>query len=187
MKPQIAIAGNLANDPELRRSQHGKPWLSFRLAATPRQRDAATGEWVDGETLWLNCTLFGQGAENAANSLTKGSQVVVIGRLSQRTYTDNQGQQRVSLDVTVDEIGASLKFATAQITRPNNGGGYGNQPAGGGTWGQQSTAAQPAWGQPAGTPATPTQPAQPPQQTTAANAWGAPPQQPQQDVDTTAF
>ena len=114
--------------------------------------------------------------------------MVVIGRLSQRTYTDNQGQQRVSLDVTVDEIGASLKFATAQITRPNNGGGYGNQPAGGGTWGQQSTAAQPAWGQPTGTPAAaPTQPAQPPQQTTAANTWGAPPQQPQQDVDTSAF
>lgn len=158
-KPQITVTGNLVADPELRTTQNGKPWVSFRLAATPRTYNRDTNQWVDGETLWLNCTMVGQGAENVANSLTKGSQVVAVGKLGQRQFTDNQGQQRTSIDLEVDEIGASLKFAQVQVIRaPQNNNG------GAASWGAPTAAAaQPAWGVPAGT------------------------QAPAQNIDTTAF
>lgn len=127
-EPQITVVGNLVADPELRVSQAGKPWVTFRLAATPRVRDRQTQDWVDGETLWLGCRAYGDLADNIANSLTKGARVLVQGRLSSRSYTDNQGVQRSSLDLDVDEVGPSLRFATAQISRtPARGGQAGGQ------------------------------------------------------------
>jgi single-strand DNA-binding protein len=139
-EPVITVIGNLVADPELRMSQAGKPWVTFRIASTPRVRDRQTEQWTDGETLWLGCRAFGEQAENIANSLTKGTRVIVQGRLSSRSYTDNQGQQRTSLDLDVDEIGPGLRFATAQVTRAASRGQMGG--FGGGN--QQG---QPGWGQ----------------------------------------
>ncbi|MBB4071144.1 single-stranded DNA-binding protein [Leucobacter sp. OH2974_COT-288] len=148
-EPQITVVGNVVADPELRMGNSGRPWVNLRIASTPRVRDRNTQEWVDGEPLWLGCTAFGDFAENIANTLTKGMRVVVQGRLSSRSYTDNQGQQRTSLDLMIDEIGPSLRFATAQVNRSANRGGAGQ-------FGAAPTGAQP--------------------QTQAQSAWGAPPQ-----------
>ena len=141
-EPVITAVGNLVADPELRMSQAGRPWVTFRIASTPRVKDRQTDQWTDGEPLWLGCRAFGEHAENIANSLTKGTRVIVQGRLSARSYTDNQGQQRTSLDLDVDEIGPALRFATAQVTRGASRGQVGD--FGGGN--QQG---QPGWGQPA--------------------------------------
>lgn len=180
-EPLVTVAGNLVADPELRTSQAGKPWVTFRIASTPRVRDRQSGDWSDGEALFLGCRAYGQEAENIAASLTKGARVVIQGRLTQRSYTDNQGQQRTSLDLEVEEIGPSLKWATAQVSRGGAGGGqgsarshygapqqtaaqgYGQQPPqqqGGYGYGQQPQA-QPDWG----TPAVPQQ------QTAPGNPW----------------
>ncbi|RRD60863.1 single-stranded DNA-binding protein [Leucobacter sp. OH1287] len=169
-EPQITVVGNLVSDPELRMSQSGNSWVTFRIASTPRVRDRQSNEWVDGETLWLGCRAYGQYAENIANSLTKGTRVVVQGKLSQRSYTDNQGQQRTSLELEVDEIGPSLRFATAQVTRTASRGEVGG-------FGGGAPQGQPAWGQ----PAAPSQPAAEsawaaPSQPAAESAWGAPAQ-----------
>ena len=141
-EPVITVIGNLVADPELRMSQNGKPWVTFRIASTPRVRDRQTEQWTDGEPLWLGCRAFGEHAENIANSLTKGTRVIVQGRLTSRRYTDNQGQERTSLDLDVDEIGPGLRFATAQVTRGASRGQVGD--FGGGS-NQQG---QPGWGQP---------------------------------------
>lgn len=162
-EPLITVVGNVVVDPELRTSQAGKPWVTFRVASTPRVRDRSSGNWVDGETLWLGCRAFGEMAENIANSLTKGTRVIVQGRLSSRSYTDNQGQQRTSLDLDVDSIGPELRFATAQVTRSasrgqggsfgggnNYGGGQQSQQPAATGWGQQQAPVQTetsAWGQ----------------------------------------
>ncbi|MBO1901255.1 single-stranded DNA-binding protein [Leucobacter weissii] len=137
-EPLITVVGNLVADPEPRVSQAGKSWVTFRIASTPRVRDRQTGDWSDGEPLWLGCRAYGEFADNIAASLTKGARVLVQGRLTQRSYTDNQGQQRTSLDLEVEEIGPSLRFATAQVTRGQARSQGGGQPAG-----------QPGWGQPA--------------------------------------
>ncbi|WP_166987800.1 single-stranded DNA-binding protein [Canibacter zhoujuaniae] len=146
-EPIITVVGNLVADPELRTSQSGNPWVTFRIASTPQTRDRNTGKWVDGEALWLGCRAFGTLAENIASTLTKGTRVIVQGQLSQRSYTDNQGQQRTSLDLNVDAIGPELRFATAQVTRSaaRGQGGFGSSQ--GGFNGQQ---AQSAWGSAAG-------------------------------------
>ncbi|UOQ58118.1 single-stranded DNA-binding protein [Leucobacter allii] len=158
-EPLITVVGNLVADPEARVSQAGKPWVTFRIASTPRVRDRQSGDWADGEPLWLGCRAYGESADNIAATLTKGMRVLVQGRLTQRSYTDNQGQQRTSLDLEVDEIGPSLRFATAAVTRAGSGpagGGYaktgpGSQPTYGQTEGGGYGAAQgqAAWGSPA--------------------------------------
>ena len=142
-EPLITVVGNLVADPEPRVSQAGKSWVTFRIASTPRVRDRQSGDWSDGEALWLGCRAYGEYADNIAASLTKGMRVLVQGRLTQRSYTDNQGQQRTSLDLEVEEIGPSLRFATAQVTRGQArgqvggfGGNGGGQPQGQSGWAQ---------------------------------------------------
>ncbi|KAM9862149.1 single-stranded DNA-binding protein [Leucobacter sp. BZR 635] len=142
-EPLITVVGNLVADPEPRVSQAGKSWVTFRIASTPRVRDRQSGDWSDGEALWLGCRAYGEYADNIAASLTKGMRVIVQGRLTQRSYTDNQGQQRTSLDLEVEEVGPSLRFATAQVTRGQArgqvggfGGSGGAQPQGQSGWAQ---------------------------------------------------
>ena len=113
-EPLITVVGNLVADPEPRVSQGGKSWVTFRIASTPRVRDRQSGDWADGEALWLGCRAYGEYADNIAASLTKGMRVIVQGRLTQRSYKDNQGQDRTSLDLEVEEVGPSLRFASAQ-------------------------------------------------------------------------
>ena len=143
-EPLITVVGNLVADPEPRVSQAGKSWVTFRIASTPRVRDRQSGDWSDGEPLWLGCRAYGEYADNIASSLTKGMRVIVQGRLTQRSYTDNQGQQRTSLDLEVEEVGPSLRFAQATVTRGadrGSGGGFessGGQGASDGGFGAQS-------------------------------------------------
>ncbi|KAM9863117.1 single-stranded DNA-binding protein [Leucobacter sp. BZR 635] len=139
-EPLITVTGNLVADPEPRVSQAGKSWVTFRIASTPRVRDRQSGDWADGEALWLGCRAYGEYADNIAATLTKGMRVIVQGRLTQRSYTDNQGAQRTSLDLEVEEVGPSLRFASAQVTRKSSGGGA--QQAQGGA-GQAGWAAPP--------------------------------------------
>ena len=152
-EPLITVVGNLVADPEPRISQAGKSWVTFRIASTPRTRDRQSGDWKDGEALFLGCRAFGEVADNIAQSLTKGTRVIVQGRLTQRSYTDNQGQQRTSLDLDVEEVGPTLRWASAQVTRRGDrgqGGGFGQpaQPAGQANWAQPSHPVEepPAWG-----------------------------------------
>lgn len=146
-EPLITVVGNLVADPEPRVSQAGKSWVTFRIASTPRVRDRQSGDWSDGEALWIGCRAFGEYADNIAATLTKGARVIVLGRLSQRTY-EKDGQQRTSLDMEVEEVGPSLRFATAQITRGQSRGG-GN---GGGSGGPATQQAQSSWGKPQSDP-----------------------------------
>ncbi len=153
-EPLITVVGNLVADPEPRVSQAGKSWVTFRIASTPRVKDRQSGEWADGEALWLGCRAYGEYADNIAATLSKGMRVIVQGRLSQRSYTDKNGEQRTSLDLEVEEVGPSLRFATAAVSRAGNGpagGGYaktgnGSQPAYGQTEGGGYGQGQPAWG-----------------------------------------
>jgi len=149
-EPLITVVGNLVADPEPRVSQAGKSWVTFRIASTPRVRDRQSGDWADGEPLWLGCRAYGEYADNIAASLTKGMRVIVQGRLTQRSYTDNQGQQRTSLDLEVEEVGPSLRFATASVARGQSrgqGGGFGGgQPAGQPGWGQPAAPVDNPWG-----------------------------------------
>lgn len=131
-EPLVTIVGNVVADPEARVSQAGKSWVTFRIASTPRVKDRQSGEFVDGEALWLGCRAYGEYADNIAASLSKGMRVIVQGRLTQRSYTDNQGAQRTSLDLEVEEVGPSLRFATAQVARKSGQGGT-QQPQGGGS------------------------------------------------------
>ena len=129
-EPLITVVGNLVADPEPRVSQGGKSWVTFRIASTPRVKNRQSGDFEDGEALWLGCRAYGEYADNIAASLTKGMRVIVQGRLTQRSYKDNQGQDRTSLDLEVEEVGPSLRFATAQVARKSGGGGA-QQPQGG--------------------------------------------------------
>lgn len=121
---QITVVGNLVADPELKYTQSGTAVANFRVASTPRvYRD---GQWVDGEGMFLTCSLWREAAENAVESLSKGMRVIVQGRLRQRSYETREGERRTVFEVEVDEVGPSLKFARAQVTRnPRNGGGGG--------------------------------------------------------------
>lgn len=148
-EPLITACGNLVADPEPRVSQAGKSWVTFRIASTPRVRDRQSGDWSDGEALWLGCRAYGEYADNIAASLTKGTRVIVQGRLTQRSYTDNQGQQRTSLDLEVEEIGPSLRFATAQVTKTKDRGQVGGYGAAQGGPGASSGAGMGSWAQPA--------------------------------------
>ena len=129
---QITIVGNLTGDPELKFIQSGAAVVNFTVASTPRSFDRNTNEWKDGEALFLRCSLWREAAENVAESLTKGMRVVVVGRLVARSWETN-GEKRTVNEIQVDEIGPSLKYATAKVTKtPRSGGSSGGgAPAGG--------------------------------------------------------
>lgn len=128
----ITIVGNLVNDPELRFTPTGQAVAQFRIASTPRFMDRQTNEWKDGESLFLTCNVWRQAAENVAESLTRGMRVIVQGRLKQRSYETKEGEKRTVYEVEVDEIGPSLRNATAKVNRTSRqggGGGFGGGPA----------------------------------------------------------
>ncbi|WP_279365671.1 single-stranded DNA-binding protein [Microbacterium testaceum] len=128
----ITVVGNLTADPELRYTQNGLPVANFTIASTPRTFDRQANEWKDGEALFLRASVWREFAEHVAGSLTKGSRVIATGRLKQRSYQDREGNNRTSIELEVDEIGPSLRYATAQVTRAaggGNGGGGGGQRA----------------------------------------------------------
>jgi single-strand DNA-binding protein len=134
---QITIAGNLVGDPELRYTQTGQAVATFRVASTPRYRDNATGEWKDGESLFLSCNVWRQAAENAAESLQRGMRVIVTGRLKQRSYETREGEKRTVYEIEVDEVGPSLRNASAKVTRSSrSSGGFGGQGGSAGQGGQ---------------------------------------------------
>lgn len=119
----ITVVGNLTADPELRYTQNGKPVANLTIASTPRTFDRQANEWKDGDALFLRASVWNEFAEHVAGSLTKGMRVVAQGRLRQRSYQDREGNNRVSIELEIDEIGPSLRYATAQVTRANSGSG----------------------------------------------------------------
>src|SRR5580698_8927958 len=125
----ITVVGNLTSDPELRYTQNGLAVANFTIASTPRTFDRAANDWKDGEALFLRASCWREFAEHVAGSLTKGSRVVATGRLKQRSYETKEGEKRTSIELEVDEIGPSLRYATAQVTRTSSsregGGGAG--------------------------------------------------------------
>jgi single-strand DNA-binding protein len=156
----ITVIGNLTSDPELRFTPSGAAVANFTIASTPRTFDRQTNEWKDGDTLFLNCSIWRQAAENVAESLQKGMRVVAQGRLKARSYETREGEKRTVMELDVEEVGPSLKYATAKVTRVTRGGGGGggfgggddpwaSQPAapqggqqGGGAWGGQQGGGQ---------------------------------------------
>jgi single-strand DNA-binding protein len=150
---QITLVGNLVEDPNLRFTPSGQAVASFRVASTPRFFDRQSGEWKDGEALFLTCNVWRQAAENVAESLQRGMRVIVQGRLKQRSYETQQGERRTVYEIEVDEVGPSLRNATAKVnkTQRQGGGGFGGPggpggPGGGGGGGGQG-------GGPGGAPA----------------------------------
>ena len=131
----ITLVGNLVDDPELRFTPSGAAVAKFRIASTPRTFDRQTNEWKDGESLFLTCNVWRQPAENVAESLTKGMRVIVQGRLRQRSYETKEGEKRTVFEVEVDEVGPSLRSATAKVTRAQRSGGPGGGFGGGGQQG----------------------------------------------------
>jgi single-strand DNA-binding protein len=124
----ITVIGNLTADPELRFTQSGAAVANFTVASTPRTFDRQSGEWKDGEALFLRCNIWRQSAENVAESLTRGARVIVSGRLKQRSFETREGEKRTVVELEVDEIGPSLRYATAKVnkvSRGSGGGGYG--------------------------------------------------------------
>ena len=121
----ITVIGNLTADPELRWTQSGAAVADFTVASTPRTFDRQSQEWKDGEALFLRCNIWREAAENVAESLTRGSRVIVQGRLKQRSYETREGEKRTVVELEVDEIGPSLRYATAKVTKAGRGGGGG--------------------------------------------------------------
>jgi single-strand DNA-binding protein len=121
----ITVVGNLTADPELRYTQSGLAVANFTIASTPRTFDRQSNEWKDGEALFLRASCWREFAEHVAGSLTKGSRVIATGRLKQRSYDDRDGNKRTAIELEVDEIGPSLRYATAQVTRASGGSGGG--------------------------------------------------------------
>jgi single-strand DNA-binding protein len=138
---QITIVGNAVEDPILKFTPNGQATARFRIASTPRFRDQQSGEWKDGESLFLTCNVWRQAAENCAESITKGMRVIVVGRLKQRSYETREGEKRTVYEIEADEVGPSLKNATAKVNktqRQQGGGGFGgDQSQAGGFGGQQ--------------------------------------------------
>ncbi len=128
----ITVVGNLVDDPELRFTPSGAAVANFRIASTPRVMDRQSNEWKDGDALFLSCSVWRQAAENVAESLQKGMRVVVQGRLKQRQYETREGEKRTVIELDVDEVGPSLKYATAKVTRTTRQGGGGGYSGGGG-------------------------------------------------------
>ncbi len=118
----ITVVGNLTADPELRFTPSGAAVANFTVASTPRIYDRQSGEWKDGEALFLRCNIWREAAENVAESLTRGSRVIVSGRLKQRSFETREGEKRTVVEVEVDEIGPSLRYATAKVNKASRGG-----------------------------------------------------------------
>ena len=127
----ITLVGNLTADPELRFTPSGAAVANFTVASTPRTFDRQTSEWKDGDAMFLNCSVWRQAAENVAESLTKGMRVVVQGRLKSRSYETREGERRTVFEVDVDEIGPSLRYASAKVSRNSGGGNYSGGGGGG--------------------------------------------------------
>ncbi len=146
----MTVIGNLTADPELRFTASGAAVANFTVASTPRTLDRASGEWKDGEALFLRCSIWRQPAENVAESLTRGSRVIVSGRLKQRSFETKEGEKRTVIELEVDEIGPSLRYATAKVNRAQRsdssggGGGYGG--SGSGASSRPSAPADDPWG-----------------------------------------
>jgi single-strand DNA-binding protein len=132
----ITVVGNLVADPELRFTPSGQPVATFRIASTPRIMDRQTNEWKDGDSLFLSCNVWRQAAENVAESLQRGMRVIVTGRLKQRNYETKEGEKRTVYEVEVDDVGPSLRNASAKVNRASRGGGEGGY--GGGNSGASS-------------------------------------------------
>jgi single-strand DNA-binding protein len=142
---QITIAGNLVDDPELRYTPTGQAVAKFRVASTPRFRDNSTGEWKDGDSLFLTCNVWRQAAENVAESLQRGMRVIVNGRLRQRSYETREGEKRTVYEVEVDDVGPSLRNASAKVVKSNrSGGGQGGYGSSGGSGGYGGGSGGPA-------------------------------------------
>ena len=135
---QITIVGNLVDDPQLRYTPTGQAVANFRVASTPRFLDRNTNEWKDGDSLFLSCNVWRQAAENVAESLQRGMRVVATGRLKQRSFETREGEKRTVIELDVDEVGPSLRYATAKVNRTargsegGGGGGFGSSGSGGG-------------------------------------------------------
>ncbi|MEO7124666.1 MAG: single-stranded DNA-binding protein [Nakamurella sp.] len=131
----ITVIGNLTADPELRFTASGVAVANFTVASTPRTFDKNSNEWKDGDALFMRCSIWRQAAENVAESLTRGSRVIVSGRLKQRSFETREGEKRTVVELEVDEIGPSLKYATAKLNRvsrgDSGGGGFGSSRSGG--------------------------------------------------------
>jgi single-strand DNA-binding protein len=140
----ITVVGNLTDDPELRFTPSGAAVANFTVASTPRFFDKQTNEWRDGEAMFLRCSIWRQSAENVAESLHKGTRVVVQGRLKQRSFETREGEKRTVIELDADEIGPSLRYATAKVTKTSRGGGGGGGGFGGGQADHDPWASQPA-------------------------------------------
>jgi single-strand DNA-binding protein len=143
----ITVAGNLVDDPEMRLTPNGAAVTKFRVASTPRTFDRQTNEWKDGEALFLTCSVWRQAAENAAETLARGMRVIVQGRLKQRSYEDREGVKRTVYELDVDEVGPSLAYATATVTKKTSGSSPqrpANAPQQSGGWGTPPAGQQPA-------------------------------------------
>ncbi|MEJ5868352.1 single-stranded DNA-binding protein [Pseudokineococcus sp. 5B2Z-1] len=134
---QITLVGNLTADPELRFTPSGAAVANFTVASTPRQFDRQSNEWKDGETLFMRCSIWREAAENVAESLGKGQRVIVTGRLVSRSFQTKEGENRTVNELQADEVGPSLRYATAKAQRTQRGGGGGGGFGGGGGGGQQ--------------------------------------------------
>jgi single-strand DNA-binding protein len=133
----VTVVGNLTGDPELRFLPNGAAVASFTVASTPRTFDRQSGEWKDGEALFLRCSVWRQVAENAAETLQRGMRVIVTGRLKQRSFETKEGEKRTVVELDVDEVGPSLRYATAKVNKTSRGsagggGGFGSSGGGGG-------------------------------------------------------
>ena len=150
----ITVIGNLVDDPELRFTPSGAPVANFRIASTPRTFDRQTNDWKDGDTLFLACAVWRQAAENVAESLQKGMRVIVQGRLKSRQYETREGEKRTVFEIDVEEVGPSLRSASAKVTKTTRSGGGGGYSGGGGGGysgggGQSSAPADDPWASPA--------------------------------------
>lgn len=186
----ITIVGNLTADPELRFTPSGAAVANFTVASTPRTFDRQSNEWKDGETLFMRCSIWRDAAENIAESLHRGTRVVATGRLKSRSYDTKEGEKRTVIELDVDEVGPSLRYASAKVTkaeRGGSGGGFGGGGQGGaqqadpwatGGSAPQQGGGQGGWGgQPAGQPAPAPAPQQSPQQPQGGQqgGWGQAP------------
>ncbi|HEY2206367.1 MAG TPA: single-stranded DNA-binding protein [Pseudonocardia sp.] len=129
----ITVIGNLTADPELRFTPSGAAVANFTVASTPRMFDRQSGEWKDGEALFLRCNIWRQAAENVAETLTRGARVIVSGRLKQRSFETREGEKRTVVELEVDEVGPSLRYATAKVNKVSRGSGGGGFGGGGGS------------------------------------------------------
>ena len=177
----ITVIGNLTNDPELRFTPSGSAVANFTIASTPRTFDRQSNEWKDGETLFLRASVWREAAENVAESLTKGMRVIVNGRLKSRSYETKEGEKRTVIELEVDEIGPSLRYANAKVNRTQrsggqggfgggNSGGFGGGGFGGGQGGNQGGNTGGTWG--GNQPAAQEDPWAPPGVSNAGGGWG---------------